>query len=373
MQIAIVSQVIKKEDGQGRVNYELAQELISAGHKLTLVAADIGSDLLDHPAITVRRIPRTRVPTYLLRDQIFALLSTFALYKEHRRLDVIVVNGFVTWWPSDVNLVHFVHDAWLKSKSHPAREKLTLSNAYRWFYTALNARLEKIGFKQSRAVVAVSHLVRRQLQACGIKDETITVIPNGVDLQMFSPGPADRDQFGLPDGAFVALFAGDIRTSRKNLDSVLRALARTTNIHLAVAGNATRSPYPAMAQALGVADRTHFLGLRRDIAALMRSSDAFVFPSRFEPFGLVILEASAVGLPVVTARTAGACEALCGDGMIVLDSPDDDEGLAAALERLAGDPELRRSMSTSARRAAQELSWRAATSQYSRLIEGLAQ
>jgi glycosyltransferase involved in cell wall biosynthesis len=369
--IAIVSQVIRKEDGQGRINYELAQELASRGHAVLLIASDISAGLLQNPAVRVARLHLRWLPTYLLRDQAFALLSTIVLARRRHDLDVVVVNGFVTWSSSDVNLVHFVHRAWLASPAHPARGALDAAAIYRWLYTRLNVAFERFGFRRTRAIVAVSPLVRRQLLECGIPDERISIIANGVDLEVFCPGPGDRTPFGLPENAFVAMFAGDLRTSRKNLDSVLKAVALTPDVHLAVAGQLGGSPFPDLVRRLGVAERIHFLGLRSDIAELMRSCDAFVFPSRFEPFGLVLLEASACGLPVITARTAGACEALSGDGMIVLDDPDDVVGLARALRALQVDPELRSRMGASARAAALRCSWQVSAARYSRVVESV--
>ncbi len=63
----------------------------------------------------------------------------------------------------------------------------------------------------------------------------------------------------------LALFVGDIRSRRKNLELVLHALTEVRGLHLAVVGDTARSPYPAMAAELGVMDRVHFLGYRRDV------------------------------------------------------------------------------------------------------------
>lgn len=372
MRVAIVTHLLKQEDGQGRVNLELAQELLSRGHSLVLLASAVDPRLTERSAVRWIRIPPSRLPTYLLREQVFALRSSVALARVRRSVDAVVVNGFTTWLPSDVNLVHFVHAAWLRSPHHPARTGRGVAAAYRWLYTAANARFEKVGFRRSGAVVAVSDVVRRQLIECGVPASRISVVPNGVDLDLFAPGPGSRGAFGLPEEGFVAMFAGDLRTSRKNLDTVLRALVATPGVRLAVAGDTRGSPYPEMARALKIADRVHFLGLIADIAALMRAADAFIFPSRFEPFGLVLLEASACGLPVIAARTAGACDMLVGDGMVALDDPDDVAGLADALRTLSSDTELRGRMGRSARAAAERLSWKAATLQHARIIEHVA-
>jgi glycosyltransferase involved in cell wall biosynthesis len=372
MRVAIVTRNLKKNDGQGRVNFELTQELVDRGHSVLLVASEVEPSLLEMPGVDWAKIPMPPVPTYLLREQIFAVLSSAVLARQRRRLQAIVVNGFATWWRSDVNLANFVHHAWLQSPLHPARGRLGLGALYRWLYSAVNARAERAAFARARSVVAISELVRRQLVDCGVDAKRVLVIPGGVDLLAYSPGTGQRAHFGLPEGPFIGLFAGDLRTPRKGLDSVLKAMTAVPAVHLAVAGNTTKSPYPAMAEALGVAERVHFIGMSSEIPALMRAVDAFVFPTRFEPFGLVLLEACASGLPVVTSRAAGACESLEGDGMIVLDDPEDVDGLAAALGRLASDTALRRHMGRSARVAAEQLSWKNAMTRHARHIEAVA-
>ena len=85
-----------------------------------------------------------------------------------------------------------------------------------------------------------------------------------------------------------------------------------------------------MVSQLGLADRVHFLGYRRDIAALMQAADVFVFPSRYEACTLVLLEALAAGLPVITAVTAGGSEIVTPDCGVVLSDSEDMAGLVAA-------------------------------------------
>ena len=110
---------------------------------------------------------------------------------------------------------------------------------------------------------------------------------------------------------------------RKNLDTVLQALVGASGVHLAVVGAREGSPYPALAERLGVADRVHFLGFRRDMAQIMQAVDIFVFPSRYEPFGIVVLEAMASGVPVILAATVGAAEVVTPDCGVVLPDPED--------------------------------------------------
>ena len=95
-----------------------------------------------------------------------------------------------------------------------------------------------------------------------------------------------------------------------------------------------------LAAATGVSDRVRFLGWRRDTAALYATCDAFVCPSRHEPFGNIIVEAWSQRAPVVAARSEGP-GALIEDGVSGLLVPvDDADALAAAIGRLAAEPAL---------------------------------
>jgi len=204
----------------------------------------------------------------------------------------------------------------------------------------------------------------------GVPPERIEVIVNGVDLDEFHPGRADRGRLGLPEGGPLALFVGDIRSSRKNLDRVLLALRSVPDLHVAVVGQLPGSPYPALAEQLGVADRVHFLGFRRDVASLMRAVDFFVQPSRYDPFSLVVLEAMASGIPVIVTQRMGV-SALVGEAGIVLDNPEDHEALAQAMAMLAREPELREEMGQKARAVAEAHSWERMASRYAALFERL--
>lgn len=357
MKLAIVTHKFCKGDGQGRVNYEVVREALSQGHHLTLIASEVAEEFRAHPAVTCVPISVAAWPTALLKGQVFAWKSAQWLKVHGREVDIVQVNGFITWAASDVNAVHFVHSAWLRSPVHSARLRCDPYGLYQWVYTALNARLERKAFRAAKSVVAVSEQIRHELLQIGVPDERIHVIINGVDLKEFCPGPSQRSDWGLPDGVPLALFVGDIRTPRKNLDTVLRALVQASDMHLAVAGGTEGSPYPALSAQLGLTSRVHFLGYRRDIAALMRAADLFVFPSRYEACSLVLLEALASGLPIITAVTAGGSEVITESCGVVLPDPNDATALAAAMCRMTDDPKRMMAQGRAARRVAEEHTW----------------
>ncbi|ARV57697.1 glycosyl transferase [Nostocales cyanobacterium HT-58-2] len=372
MKLCIVTHKIKKGDGQGRVNYEVVKEAIRRGHHLTLVASEIAPELQQNNQVNWVSIPVEGWPTEFIRNFIFSKKSADWLRKHRSKVDLVKINGAITSVISDINAVHFVHSSWLRSPAHVSRVRRDLYGFYQWLYTALNGYWERQAFGKAKVVVAVSQKVAQELESIGVPRSRIQVIVNGVDLEEFSPGVACRQTLGLPENVTLALFAGDIRTPRKNLDTVLRALVKVPDLHLAVVGSPEGSPFPAMAESLGLNERVHFLGYRRDIAKIMRAVDLFVFPSRYEACTLVLLEALASGLPVITATATGGAELVTPECGVVLPDTDDTDALADALSSLSGNRTRIQQMGTAARAVAEQHSWSIMAQTYVNLFEELS-
>lgn len=369
MRFGIVTPRVGFNDGQGRVNLEIAVEIVRQGHQVALFSEQVDEAVLPSPpAHSVLAPPPRWMPSRLLRDQVFAWRTSMLLRDTHNRCDAVLANGFVSWADSDVNAVHFVHGSWLRSPYHPWRLQRSMHTFYAWTYSGANALLEKGALRRCRRIVAVSGKVREELVLIGAPKDRIEVIANGVDTEEFHPGPSERVRFGLPDAVPMALFAGDLKTPRKNLETVLLALCQIPELHLAVAGGTNGSAYPALAQSMGLNGRVHFLGFKTDMPGLMRSVDLFVFPSRYEPCGLVLLEAMASGLPVITVRSTGGAELLGSDSGVVLEDSEDCAALAAALRSLVTNPGYREAMSTGARRRASAYTWRSMAARYVDLL-----
>ena len=372
MDVCIVTHNVRKGDGQGRVNYEIVAELLRQGHRVQLVATTVAPEFQD--AVRWWPIPIPPLPTQLLKNQWFALRSSTVPPLKRNGRTVVHANGFITWPGAHVNTAHHVHSAWLRSPHHACHVHPGPYGWYHWAYSTLNAELERRSFAQARLVVAVSDKVREELvSAAGVPAAKITVIANGVDTEEFRPGPVDRGAIGLPAAGFLLLFVGDIQSPIKNLGTVLASLPSVPMALLAVAGDTEGSPYPAMAQRLGVADRVRFLGRRGDVPDLMRAADAFVFPSHYEACSLVLSEAMASGLPVVTARSAGMFHRLQDgvDGFVLEDAGDADT-LAARITWLIDHPDAAARMGQRARAAAEHLTFRAMAQRYIAAYEALA-
>jgi glycosyltransferase involved in cell wall biosynthesis len=156
--------------------------------------------------------------------------------------------------------------------------------------------------------------------------------------------PVARADFDTPEDAPLLLVLSRMHAV-KGIDTMLQAMTRLPGAYLWLAGDGPeRAAYEALAAKLGLADRVRFLGWRNDRKALLAACDICVLPSRYEPFGTVIVEAWAMRRPLVATMAAGAMHYVV-DGVTGLLCPIEDEAaLAACLERAIGDEALRRDM-----------------------------
>ncbi len=169
----------------------------------------------------------------------------------------------------------------------------------------------------------------------------------GVELSRFDE-IVDRAQvryeLGLSDDDPVLICVGE-HTERKNHATVLRTTALLDNVHVLFCGVGEKEEeLKALAKELGVEDRAHFLGFRRDVPRLMAASDIFFFPSLHEGLPVSQMEAMAAGLPCVVSSVRGNADLIRqGDGGF-LRKPFDADGFAEDIALLLGDPALRESM-----------------------------
>jgi UDP-glucose:(heptosyl)LPS alpha-1,3-glucosyltransferase len=191
-------------------------------------------------------------------------------------------------------------------------------------------------------VVAVSAMTRNDLiHWHGVPAERIAVIPNGVDAMAFQPAePGRRQQLrrdaGL-DGRVVLLFAAH-NFALKGLGTVLRALKYLDrpDLHLMVVGRGERDRFARLAEQLGMAHRVTFTGFVPDIRDAYALADTFVQPTFYDPCSLVMLEAAASGLAVLTSRFNGASELFRdGQSASVVANPEDEVDVAKRIAALA--------------------------------------
>jgi glycosyltransferase involved in cell wall biosynthesis/predicted metal-dependent phosphoesterase TrpH len=215
-----------------------------------------------------------------------------------------------------------------------------------------------------RVVLSPSTAADASLRALGVAGERIARWDRGVDLARFSP---DRRSTRRGDDRFDVLYAGRL-TKEKGLplvaDSFLAARERDPRLHLVLAGGGPEEG--ALRERLG--DHATFLGWLQgdDLARAYAGADLFLFASRTDTFGQVILEAQASGLPVAAVAEGGPAT-LIEDGVSGRLCPADAEALAAIVVELAGDRAQRERLAAGALRAVAGRTWERALA---RLAEG---
>lgn len=200
----------------------------------------------------------------------------------------------------------------------------------------------------------------------------VVTIPNGVDLSRFAPATLEsrdslRSEFGLGNEDRVALFVGH-DLAGKGIEYAVGALAYAPTVLLLVIGGdeVTIASSRDHARRLGVEDRVLLIGAQPDVERYFGIADMFVFPSGYEAFGLVTLEALASGVPVVATRVGIAPE-IVRDGVNGYLVARDEQEIGDRMELLAAaDFELVRD---NARSSVKEYSWTSVARKYLALAE----
>ncbi len=181
--------------------------------------------------------------------------------------------------------------------------------------TRLHARVDRWRLRRARGIVAVAHAIARELPASCRK--RAVVIPNGLDVEALEARavreePAARAALAALPGRPVVLAAGRLE-AQKGFDRLLRALAaareRGSGLGLAIAGEGSeRNRLERLAARLGFGEAVRLLGARDDLAGLLAAADGVVVPSRREGLPYVLLEAMALGRPLVATAVGGIPE-----------------------------------------------------------------
>lgn len=210
-------------------------------------------------------------------------------------------------------------------------------------------RLSQRVYRSSRRVICVSEHVREQvLEGMGRSCRT-SVVYNGVDPELFSPGSeaASEDPVILGVGNLIQI---------KGHDLLIRAVGALVSefprVSLELIGDGPeRGSLRALAQQLQILDRVHFLGRRsrRQVADAMRRCTVFALPSRYEGLGCVYLEAMSVGKPVVGCRGQGIAEIIRHGSNGFLVGPGNEKELVLALAMLLRDDQRRQNLGAAAR------------------------
>jgi len=195
--------------------------------------------------------------------------------------------------------------------------------------------LDRFSNRFASHIVAVSascrdFLITRE----SIPSSDVTLVPNAIDLRRFSPAVARRDQarveLGLPASARVVAGVGRLNPQKNFslfLDIAAQLAPRFSDLHFLLAGDGPEEKMlREKAAALGIADRVTFSGYVADTRLVYLAADVLLMPSRYEGLPMTLLEAMAMGLPVVASQLDGIAEVI-GDGREGFLVPSDDAAL----------------------------------------------
>lgn len=181
--------------------------------------------------------------------------------------------------------------------------------------------------------------------------KNVRYIPGvGVDISRIKNTKVDKQAYkksiGIPEDCVMLLSVGEM-IERKNHEVIIRALGKlqNKNIYYVICGKGPLKEHlENLAKELGLAENVVFLGFRRDIPELCNTADISAFPSRIEGLGLAGIEAMAAGVPLVSSNVHGILDYVINGKTGYACDPEDVDGFANAISKLATDMELRENM-----------------------------
>ena len=387
MRVAVISPSVDRQHGTERAVAELVERMV-AQHKdyVDLYAqhvSDLNPALLtDNTGVGSGRITWHRINIFfgphLMQFLGWLFLNWRARRRNQRSSDVIFSPG-INAFDADVILVHAVfHRVAELQQSRPSGG---LRGLHRKLYYALLCHLERRVYKNPRVkLAAVSRHTAGQLARYFARND-VTVIPNGVDSNHFSPQAVAgmrepcRRRWNCSPQDFVILLVGNDWWN-KGLATLLQAIARCPDLplRLLVVGQDERSVFRAQAEELSIGERVEFPSPVEDIRTVYSAADLLVAPSLEDSFNLPTLEAMSCGLPVIVSPRAGVSEWLTdSQDSVVLKDPENAEELSAAIKKLALDSAARNSVAANAIQTAKKFSWDVHTGQLRKLLAQAAE
>lgn len=251
-----------------------------------------------------------------------------------------------------------------------AERAIALSTVHGWSGQSRKERgyyyIDKMVLARYPKLIAVSGRIRDELVRFGAPPERIVIVQNGIDHEVFRPDgemrKAARQELGIEDGQFLIGAVGRLE-SVKNYDLLLSAFAGVSrgrnDLRLVIAGEGPcRSDLARQIARADIARSCSLLGHRADVADLYQAFDLFVQSSRSEGSPNAVLEAMALGVPIVATAVGGTTELVDHGVHGLLIEPENAAALASAMRVVLDDPESARSRSLCARmRVERELSF----------------
>lgn len=320
MRIALFDYLVVPTNAVGNCDRTILEGLADE-HEFTVFAIEFDNPRPDR--IKFVRIPAPKHPLFLMYGVYFIIAPIILFfYRLRTGIKFDVVQSIESIMPAaNILYSHFCHRAYLRDHWMATRPSGARRIA-RWLNHQLFALMEPVVYRRAQQVVVPSRGLARELSAIytGILPQSgVQVIANPVNINRMRPDAnfdraTFRRELGFAPGDLVLVFAALGHFERKGLPLLLEALAKSErpNVKLIVVGGseAMIAEYKDRAAGLGVGDRIAFVGLQRDVRPYMWAADVFAFPSSYEVFPLVSLEAAAAGLPLLSSKLHGVEEFL---------------------------------------------------------------
>jgi len=351
LRIALVVHDYHRHGGHARYTAELATRFRHE-HDVHVFANTV--DDPDSAGIAFHHVPAWRANA-LTTIASFILPATV---RARGGFDIVHAQG-LCGLRQDVVTAHMCQPAWFAAADRYAGRPAWRKRVFRAVVTPLERLVYRPG--SAARVIAPSARVRDDLAVHFRLNGQVRVVPHGTDTETFHPRNRAvwrvpvRTELGLGPATVVALYVGDLQ---KAMPAALRAIALVPEVLLLAVSGTDPTPYAAMAAANGVADRVRFVPPTTTIGRYYAAADLFLFPTYYDTFGLVIAEAMASGLPVVTSRAAGAADFVVhGVSGWLTTEPWEPVAIAAGLQALATDADRRARMGNAARAAVEGHTW----------------
>lgn len=366
--------------GLGRHVHAVARHLAGQGHEVVVLCRhEAGTDAATHPTEDavhdgVRVVRVAEDPTHLVFEKdlvAWTLAMGHAMVREGLRL-------LAGWRPQVVHahdwLVTHPAIALAEQAGAPLVATLHATEAGRhsgWLSQPLNQQVHSVEWwlaNRADAVITCSSAMRAEVaHLFEVDAAAIRVIHNGIEPRGWRVPPAAvraARAAHSPGGAPLLLFFGRLEWE-KGVHDLIAALPRVRRTHpgarLLVAGKGSQAgALEGLARKLRVRRAVDFAGhlSDKDLSAALAAADAVVLPSRYEPFGIVALEAAAAGAPLVASTAGGLGEVVVHGETGLSFTPGDSGGIAAAVRAVLDDPSAaRRRARTAKSRLAVDFDW----------------
>lgn len=357
--------------GGGHATYHTALALADRGHDVDILTSRYGGvpGYQHENGVDIHRVPSFRLGVHKcgLRGAASYLVCALPRLRELLHKQSYDLCHYYFSMPTGAlsfyshNVQHLPYLVSLRGSDVPGYDA---TKAYLRGLHRLLGRVNRGIWNRAGAVIANSNSLRQQALEDD-PDAGISVIPNGIDVERFSP----RARPG-PERAPVRLISVCRLVPRKGVDVLLEAMAMLADLDVTleiVGTGELEQPLREKARALGLGDRVHFAGFvsQEDLPAHHHAADIFVLPSLAESFAMALLEAMGCGLPVVATCSGGIPEIVTDGENGLLVPAESAVALAAGIRHLVADRDFRLTLGeNNARKVRAHYTWARIAEQY---------